>query len=194
MGGSTQQKKEGPTLEELNANLQELHQRICYLEEVQLFALNSSLDKRISSTEEKLQEFKEVHSKIQEFEKANLNLFNLIASRDNTSISINLKNNDDLKKIEKDAGCFFVAPQGIEPHLDGYRISLTIGNPFLCNFENVTVKLRWEGNEREIKIPHTLRAGHWNNIVFELDGINERALENMQLSLETPTIQLLEGI
>lgn len=174
---------QGFSIDELNTSIKELQKKI------QEFQTKNTVNERLDGLEEKMDDS----------EKSSLRLLQLLLAKEKKSIVINLKSNEQFQKIETSLGFFFIAPERIEKASDdsSYSISLSFGNPFLCNFDNAKFKLSWtngEGgkSEKEIDIPNPLKAGRWNRVDFILDSISDESLEKVEVTLDTPSVQLYQ--
>lgn len=172
---------QGPTLDDLNRMFQELNKKLNDYE------AKDNTNRRISGLEEK----------IEDSEKSNLRLLQLLLSKEKKSIIVNLNNNDQFQRIDTSLGFFFLAPEQIEKEGETYHVRISIGNPFLCGFDKAKLKVNWKNSEgtkseKEFEIETPLKGGKWNDVDFVIDSISEEGLEKVEISLETPSVQLYQ--
>jgi len=114
-------------------------------------------------------------------------------------------------RLDTDTGMFLVSVQDASPYLDGYKLSLEIGNPFAATYKDFTLKVKWNKTydwakytdesyakwdkttrEKEISFTTSLEAGRWNKVDLILPSTAGDELGYFVLSMDTKIVSLKE--
>jgi hypothetical protein len=96
-------------------------------------------------------------------------------------------------------GSFLVSLVGVEPYLDGYRVTLSIGNPLDADVTDGTISIKFGTSPANAlstvsqAIDEPIAGGHWTNVVIVVAPAKAEQLEYMGVSLN-PTGMLLRSI
>lgn len=109
-------------------------------------------------------------------------------------------------RLDTDGGYFFVALDGVNQYLDGYKLDLRIGNPAFVTYNGFKIKVRW-GRPWDFKSPYAewektlktkevsftedLKPGEWNKVELVLSPAKSDEINFIELSMETDRISLL---
>jgi len=128
----------------------------------------------------------------------------------------NAKQSEGYRVLNSFSGQFFVSVDGVQPHLDGYKITFSFGNPYYVTYNNPKIKLRWNKHwsvvtsapkeerkaqmdawensfkEKEFSLLRDLLPGSWSHIELFITPCTVEELEWVQVSIETPTIKLFD--
>ena len=111
--------------------------------------------------------------------------------------------------LDGDDSTFLISVRNVTPYLNGYRVTLSVGNPEDATFSNVTFNIRWAKaydyshytadsyqkwqksvNEKEITLNTNLLPGSWNTVNIDLVPCAADETGFMELSMKTPSIIL----
>lgn len=110
-------------------------------------------------------------------------------------------------KIETGLGTLFVSTQSAEPYLDGYKVHLSIGNPYFVTYSDFKLIASWgppltngaeftkwsaaqKNKTNEVTTP--LYPGAWNAVELILAPATADELRNAQVAIELDKINLRE--
>lgn len=113
----------------------------------------------------------------------------------------------DFKKIETNVGNFFIAVQRIEALDNGYRLHLSIGNPYYAEFSGFKIRLFWgeKLDEKsmlsyndwrktlkgaEFTFKSRIKRGKWNNFYIDINDVVSRQLEYLEFKMEVLSVEL----
>jgi hypothetical protein len=115
----------------------------------------------------------------------------------------------EYQRLDTATGTFLVSFEDATPYLDGYRVTLSIGNPSFATFKGFKLKVKWNTKydyakytttsyeqwnkamqERESSFVDELKPGAWNNITLLLPSTSNNQLGYFLLSMETSTVSL----
>ncbi len=94
---------------------------------------------------------------------------------------------------------FFVTCVRIEPFLEGYRVTVGIGNPYAADFSNASLTLFYGKtveealrDDRRVKVdfPNRLPSGDWVQVVFTVNPSRAEQLRSLALELEVGAVGL----
>ncbi len=104
------------------------------------------------------------------------------------------------QRLDTASGFFLVACEGVKPYLDGYVVTLHIGNPTSATYTGFTLHAQWGGvfatpsdtmtQQRDIAFPNTLRPAAWNRVEVILTPATAEQMKSVFLSMETSQISL----
>jgi hypothetical protein len=131
-----------------------------------------------------------------------------LAKSDYQSVSLDLTARSYLR-LDTDTGLFLVSVQDASPYLDGYRITLNVGNPSFATYNGFKFKVKWNtkydwtnysaesyakwrkaNREKEVSFINSLGPGKWNKVELLLPSTSGDQLGYFQLSMETNTVSL----
>ena len=133
-----------------------------------------------------------------------------LKSQDNEAV-FDAANSTGFSRINTDSGFFLVALKNVEPYLDGYRISLDVGNPLSATYKNLKFNVSWgkkydskeSANDpnayqkwvstlhtKEISVVDDLAAGAWNKVQLVLSPAKSDELGYISIKLTTDTASL----
>jgi hypothetical protein len=88
----------------------------------------------------------------------------------------------------------------LEPYLDGYKVTIQIGNPNTATFRGYSVNAVWAdaGGAKKARtvstsFPSTLEAGAWIDAEMILPNSAPADVKEIRVSVETNTIELRSG-
>ncbi len=123
-------------------------------------------------------------------------------------------------RLNSDSGFFLVSFKDAQPYLEGYRVTLELGNPLAADYANCQVHVAWGRSEPEansemftnvnafetytnayrswetslksndIPIPGRLIAGRWNEVQLVLSPAKSSDLGYVRIKLDTPAVTL----
>jgi hypothetical protein len=120
-------------------------------------------------------------------------------------------------RINTISGFFLVSVRDVRPYLDGYRVSLEIGNPTTARYNGFKLKLTWEmpmpeqgegesderyskrveewaskpAKEKEFAFTETLYPGSWNRITLVISPATAEELKQLEItSMQTDQLSL----
>lgn len=89
---------------------------------------------------------------------------------------------------------FLVACDGIEPYLEGHRITLKLGNPYAFDFKGLKGQLGYGktaeemlSKNAEVTTAATIRSGIWNTITVIVSPSKAEDMRNLTLELSFDT-------
>ena len=109
--------------------------------------------------------------------------------------------------LDSTSGFFLVSVVDVTQYLNGYKLTLNIGNPTAATYQGFTLKIKWgrkwkEGEwdsyedwKKSLKEKsefHTtvLKPGYWNQVEFIVTPSSPEELGYLELSIVTHTISL----
>lgn len=100
-------------------------------------------------------------------------------------------------------GTFLVSCQDAVPYLDGYRITLHIGNPSSIEYAGLEVNARWAANILDVIVDDSstvrrhsysvntrLLPGVWNRVQLNVNPATGEEIRNLIVSARTNTVSL----
>ena len=113
------------------------------------------------------------------------------------------------QRLDSSTGTFLISFEDATPYLDGYRVTLSIGNPSFATFKGFKLHVKWNTKydwdkytsvsyeqwekamqERESSFVDELKPGTWNIITLLLPSTNNSQLSYFLASMETSTVSL----
>ncbi|MGH9718508.1 MAG: hypothetical protein ACRD4R_17505 [Candidatus Acidiferrales bacterium] len=139
--------------------------------------------------------------------KLSLRVFQLESDKHQT-VDLDLTSRNYLR-IDTDQGMFLVAVQNVEPYLDGYKITLDVGNTSSATFHGFKLHSEWntkydwthyteasfdswqkETRKRDDSFPEVLYPGRWNAVEVLLPSTSAGQLGFFEVSMETSEVSL----
>lgn len=115
----------------------------------------------------------------------------------------------DYGRIDTDNGFFLVSCQDVRPYLDGYKVTLHVGNPLGVRFVGFKITARWgprytgADNDYEsygrwiaglkVKVfsfTDALEVGRWNEVELVLTETTANQIGYIQVSLDTNVVSM----
>jgi hypothetical protein len=113
-------------------------------------------------------------------------------------------------RIDTDNGFFLVSCQDVQPYLDGYKVTLHVGNPLGVRFVGFKITAQWgprytvaandDGSwgrwraglkATDFSFTDTLEVGRWNEVELVLAQTTANQVGHIQVSLETNVVSML---
>jgi hypothetical protein len=113
------------------------------------------------------------------------------------------------QRLDTDDGSFLVSVANVAPYLNGYKVTINIGNPSNATFRGAKVKVRWaktydfnnftaasykQWNDsvqtKEIALTEGLESGTWNAVDLLLVPSTSEQLGFLELSMTTEQVVL----
>ncbi len=114
------------------------------------------------------------------------------------------------RKLDTDDGTFLVGVDQVVPYLNGYKLTLLIGNPSFATYSGFKVKIRWGTRfdvgpftdkkafdeweksiqEKEQSFADVLEPGSWNKAEFVVIPATAEQLGMMSISMTTGQVAL----
>lgn len=113
------------------------------------------------------------------------------------------------QRLDTDTSSFLVAVEDVVPYLNGYKLTVSIGNPTTATFSGVTIKIRWGKaynfnefsdssyaewsksiQEKDVSLTGDLSPGSWNDVDLYLLPATADELGYLEISMTSPTISL----
>lgn len=127
------------------------------------------------------------------------------------SVTFDLSTPGHYQKIDTSDGFFLVSTEGVEPYLDGYQITLDIGNPTTATYRGFTIHAKWSKaydfghydaasydkwnksvQQKDITYTDALASGTWNKVQVILTPVSRDGLGYFEISLDTNTVSLAQ--
>jgi hypothetical protein len=115
----------------------------------------------------------------------------------------------DYSRLDASSGFFLVSCRNVQPYLDGFKVTIRIGNPLNCSFDGFEVGTEWgpryQGALKDgaayatwrsavrlqvFSFPDSLTKGHWNDVDLILAGTKPGDLGYIKVYINTPTASL----
>jgi hypothetical protein len=130
---------------------------------------------------------------------------------DNTEAVFDAANSTGFSRVNTDSGFFLVSLKNAEPYLDGYKITLDVGNPLSADYQNAKYQVAWGKkfdvndytnnsnsyqawvaslHSKEISSSDNLMAGTWNKVQLVLSPAKSDELGYISIKFSTTTAML----
>lgn len=111
-------------------------------------------------------------------------------------------------RVDTGQGFFPISVDNVEPYLDGYRVTLNIGNPQFAVYNGFTIKAKWGPQwdfqktgqsfsdwekalrEKDFTLADTLLSGSWNKVEFVLSPAKADEVGYIEVSMTTNEVSL----
>lgn len=112
-------------------------------------------------------------------------------------------------RLDHDTGFFLISCKDAEPYIDGYKIIISVGNPFAGTYSNTKFKVKWgkkptkklENDDeyrnwrntlfsKQIDVADDIRAGSWNNVELILTPAKPEDIGHIEITAESPIVSL----
>jgi hypothetical protein len=112
----------------------------------------------------------------------------------------------EFQRVDTDTGFLLVSCKTAVPYLDGYKVMIQIGNPFLVTFTDFHVDawwgrpqgqnedyIKWRGDlqHKQFNCTQSLSAGRWNDVELILSPAEPEHVKHIEITIETPRLSLL---
>lgn len=113
------------------------------------------------------------------------------------------------QRLDTDTSTFLVSVQNVVPYLNGYKLTVSIGNPTTATFSGVEIKIRWGKaydwntfsnssyaawnksiQQKDFPVTDDLTPGSWNSVDLYLLPAGADDLGYLELSMTAPTTSL----
>jgi hypothetical protein len=109
------------------------------------------------------------------------------------------------QRLDTEDSTFLISLDDASKYLDGYRITLDIGNPSNAKYSNAKVTVRWgraikstdsydewqkSTHQKEVALTEDLVPGAWNTVTVDLVPCASDELGYLEVSMETPSVIL----
>jgi hypothetical protein len=113
------------------------------------------------------------------------------------------------QRLDSDSGSFLVSVQDASPYLDGYRVTLHIGNPSFASYDGFELTVKWNSKydwsnfdtstfdtwqkserNKELSFTNSLVLGKWNAVELILPSTTAQQLGYFMISMKTPVVSL----
>lgn len=151
---------------------------------------------RLTSLESDLATYKST----QEFDKE-------LSKRD--SVMLDPSNPQGYSRLDTANGWFLISLKSAEVYLDGYKLTLNIGNPSSATYTGLKIKTKWNSSydwthysessfkvwqaamrSKDDDLTDALQPGAWNSVEIILPQTKPTELSYVQVSIETNTVSL----
>jgi hypothetical protein len=92
-------------------------------------------------------------------------------------------------------GAMWVSPTHVRSHLDGYAVTLRIGNPLAADFPDANLTVYWrlpngEPTGKEVPINTTLREGSFTDVEVILTPAQPEGIKELNVKVDLGSIRL----
>lgn len=98
-----------------------------------------------------------------------------------------------IQRLDSDTAIFFVSCKEAAPYLDGYKIKLSIGNPFFATYNDFELDVTWGGKEpnfNEMLTQASTNSGHYFSVLSDY----EKAHATWEHSLRKKTCAFVQEL
>lgn len=114
------------------------------------------------------------------------------------------------QRIDTSIGSLLVSVKSVTPYLDGYKVTLAIGNPYTIDFNGFNISCKWGASftytngvvsnyeavqssqkTRDLQQTDVLLRGYWNPVELMLSPATADEIKNLRISITPNTISLL---
>jgi len=81
-------------------------------------------------------------------------------------------------------GPFVVLSEAVTPYLDGYKITLNIGNLTMASFHGAMIKVRWGGRKREVEVTTIFTPGRFSTCEVALTPARAEEIKVIAVGIE----------
>jgi hypothetical protein len=168
-----------------------------------LFFLTGCTNKANENLQEKINELN------REINKLNVALtMHQIMEKNFESVILDPTSLEGFQRIDTDTGFFFISLRDVKPYLDGYKLTIRVGNPISATYSGFVLNVKygkkynisdktvsyndWEEslNEKESSFSKKLKPGTWNTVEFILSPAKSEELGHIELSMKTDQVIL----
>ena len=167
-------------------------------------APSTSLQKRVTDLEEQVTALKS------EVDQVNYDM-TIVKEKQGLydSVAFDLSTPGHYQRLDTSTGSFLVSAEDVEPYLNGYKITLNIGNPSVATYRGFTLHAKWSTaydfshysaesydkwsksiQQKDISYTDALVSGVWNKVEVILAPVSRDGLGYLEISLDTNTVSL----
>ena len=114
------------------------------------------------------------------------------------------------QRIDTSIGSLLVSVKGVTPYLDGYKVTLAVGNPYDMDFKGFLVSCKWGASftytngivsnyeavqnsqkSKDSQQTDVLYRGYWNAIELTIAPATADEIKNLRISIQPDTVSLL---
>ena len=122
------------------------------------------------------------------------------------TVSFDVSSPGGYQRLETNNGTFLVSLKDAQPYLNGFRLTLNVGNPMSATYNGFKLTAKWGkamprdgGNyldweksirEKEFSFVETLASGAWNRVAVNLAPAAADELGYLEFSMTTDVISL----
>ena len=163
-----------------------------------------------SATDDSSQTIKELESQIKTLEGRIAAIQILLDRKQDRSDTVNLDpSSRGYQRVDSDTSYFLVSVKDASPYLDGYRLTLNIGNLADADFTNVVLTIKWAKaydwgkftnesynewkqsiHSKDISLTDLLKGGTWNVVSVDLTPSAANEMGYLELSIKSPSVLL----
>ena len=169
--------------------------------------VTNNSDRKLESLQAELSDVKKQVSEL----KSRVDFFDLMLQRkqdrrDEVYLDVASK---DFQKLDTSNGILFVSVEDVSPYLDGYKVSLDIGNPSNATLNNCSIKVEWGTefdwskyteasykewqntlHQKEVSFTDSLLRGAWNKEELFITPATAAELKYFKLSVLSKGLSL----
>ena len=107
-------------------------------------------------------------------------------------------------RMDSSAGSFVVSLEDVQPYLDGYKVTLNIGNLTSATYQGFTLKAEWgrdlfnfaqsekkdSSRQKNFSFTQSLQPGAWNKVQIVIPSTKPEDFKFLRLSIDTDVISL----
>lgn len=112
---------------------------------------------------------------------------------------------EGFQRLDTENGFFLISVEDIQPYVNGYKLTINVGNPLQITYNGITCKLKWgrnRGNQenyeawdallrsRDVPVLKDILPGTWNKVDVQLVPASAEELEYINLRIETNQVGL----
>jgi len=134
-----------------------------------------------------------------------------LKSTDNSEALFDASESSGFSRVDSTSGFFLVSLKNVEPYLDGYKLTLNVGNPLSATYESLKFNViwgkklnsadsltdanaysKWEKTLRnkEVTIADKLQPGAWNKVTLVLSPAKSDELGHIKIRLNAGQVSL----
>ena len=122
----------------------------------------------------------------------NISTLFLLAQNQDEQAAVISANSTDYGMIKNPYGSFPVFIKTISPYLDGYKVTLWVGNPFDAYFTGASVVVKWGAKSSAPIVIETLKSNAWNPVDIVMSPAQASELSDVRVSMHIAGVSLLQ--
>jgi hypothetical protein len=99
-----------------------------------------------------------------------------------------------VQRIDTSMGSFLIGLKDVSPYLDGYKLSISIGNPSSITYTRSEITVRWVTDTliqtSKTTIIEDLNPGYWNRAEVIISPAKADDISKLEITMETNTVEL----